>query len=107
MWFPFSDRYFPRSIIPYGRAAGTTLSVWVMGISWTDVKFGDIVTYFSHFQIYNKIKNEGGFAMEAISKKIFLSLKMPDEHAPISDAARIKLALDSLDIIRYPFRSLY
>lgn len=34
--------------------------------------------------------------MEAISKKIFLSLKMPDEHAPISDAARIKLALDSL-----------
>ena len=34
--------------------------------------------------------------MEAISKKVFLSLKMPDEHAPISDAARIKLALDSL-----------
>ena len=34
--------------------------------------------------------------MEAISKKIFLSLKMPEEHAPISDAARIKLALDSL-----------
>lgn len=34
--------------------------------------------------------------MEAISKKFFLSLKMPDEHAPISDAARIKLALDSL-----------
>ena len=34
--------------------------------------------------------------MEAISKKIFLSLKMPDEMVPISDAARIKLALDSL-----------
>ena len=34
--------------------------------------------------------------MEAISKKVFLSLKMPDENAPISDAARIKLALDSL-----------
>ena len=34
--------------------------------------------------------------MEAISKKLFLSLKMPDENASISDAARIKLALDAL-----------
>lgn len=34
--------------------------------------------------------------MEAISKKIFLRLKMPDEGAPISDAARIKLALETL-----------
>ena len=34
--------------------------------------------------------------MEAISKKLFLSLKMPDENASISDAARIKLALDEL-----------
>ena len=34
--------------------------------------------------------------MEAISKKIFLSLKTPDETVPISDAARIKLALGAL-----------
>lgn len=34
--------------------------------------------------------------MDAISKKIFLSLAMPDETAPISDAGRIQLALASL-----------
>ena len=34
--------------------------------------------------------------MEAISKKIFLSLKMPDETAPISDAGRIQMALSML-----------
>lgn len=34
--------------------------------------------------------------MEPISRKIFLSLKMPDETEPISDAARIKMELDSL-----------
>ena len=34
--------------------------------------------------------------MEAISKKIFLSLKMPDETAPISDAGRIQMALSVL-----------
>lgn len=34
--------------------------------------------------------------MDAISKKIFLSLAMPDETAPISDAGRIQLALAAL-----------
>lgn len=34
--------------------------------------------------------------MEAISKKIYLNLEMPDENAPVSDAAQIKLALKTL-----------
>ena len=34
--------------------------------------------------------------MEAISQKIYLSLKMPDENAPVSDADRIKAAMETL-----------
>ena len=34
--------------------------------------------------------------MEKFSRKIYLSLKMPTEEAPISDEKRIRLALEAL-----------